>query len=706
MRSRSVCAALLLVTALLPVSAPLPAQGGSASCAAPLALVLSGGGAKGFAHIGVLQALDAAGIHPDLIVGTSMGALLGTLYASGASGNALDSLVHAPVFTDLLRRQPQGMSRWGGLLPLVSWSEGDHGFAVQGAAWGEADPDPALNAALLRANLIARGEFSRLPTPLAVVATDLRTRGAVILRQGDLVQAVRASIAVPLVLAPVEVGGRLLADGGLSANVPVEAARSLGARRVLVSDVTGHASDTLNPGAPLVVADRLINWLFRQPADSLGPGDLALRLPVDDFAALDFAPGIADTLIRIGRHVADSALSHWACAGRAGEPRPAPVLPHRITAVTSGDSATTALITSLLGVAPGTRLDRPHLERRLLALGDPQRFRELWLHPRGRDDTVSFHPEVRRLPRREAAIGLAYDNELGGRAWAGWLDRQLPVLRSEGTAIARAGRLSNALELSLRRASTLGRTDFTPVFTVGGSLDRIRRFDATGVELPLDDYRQATATVGIERTIGTHLRVSLVGLAMAWHETDPLTRQQRDDDAIGGRLLLERDRAEPSGGFRLDLQWTNRFRLARFNGRLQQRVGVLHVTEELEAGIGHALPIALTMPLGVSDGFPGLHLGERRGDRHGAFELAISHPVAGPLRLRLSGTVGKAVFADTLAGQAIAGFDTGRFFNGREWRAGGRFGLEADTPLGPVRVEYGWSTGGRNALFLRVGRWF
>jgi NTE family protein len=212
------------------------------SCHPPrTALVLSGGGAKGLAHVGVLRALDSLGIRPDLIVGSSMGAAVGALYASGYTGRELDSLARVAPLAQLFRTyQPRAPRSLGVLQPLVVWEQGEHRFYLQSAAIVESELNALVNAALLRGNLLARGNFDSLPIPFRAVATDLADRAPVVMGSGDLAQAVRASIAVPLLFDPELRDGRYLIDGGLSANLPVATARAAGATQVIVSDATDH----------------------------------------------------------------------------------------------------------------------------------------------------------------------------------------------------------------------------------------------------------------------------------------------------------------------------------------------------------------------------------------------------------------------------------------------------------------------------------
>ena len=174
-RALAVAASLLLLF-------PAAARAQDRCPAGPTALVLSGGGAKGLAHVGVLMALDSAGIRPDIIVGTSMGAVVGALAATGYRGTQVASLARAFPLSALFRAtEPRGPVAWGTRLPLVVWEEGEDGFAPQGATIQHSSVNAILNAVFLRGNLVARGDFDRLAIPLRVVATDLNTREAVTL---------------------------------------------------------------------------------------------------------------------------------------------------------------------------------------------------------------------------------------------------------------------------------------------------------------------------------------------------------------------------------------------------------------------------------------------------------------------------------------------------------------------------------------------
>ena len=188
-----------------------------------IGLALGGGAARGFAHVGVIQVLEEAGLRPSLIVGTSAGSLVAAIYASGKTGAQLQQVAET--------MEEAAIADW--TLPIFS----------RGMFRGEA---------LARyVNKVVDGKLiESFPMPLGIVATDLNSGQAVLFQRGDAGTAVRASSAVPAVFLPVKIAGREYVDGGLVAPVPVRFARQMGAELVIAVDISSApegnpAGDTL-----------------------------------------------------------------------------------------------------------------------------------------------------------------------------------------------------------------------------------------------------------------------------------------------------------------------------------------------------------------------------------------------------------------------------------------------------------------------------
>lgn len=228
-----------------------------------VALVLGGGAARGFAHLGVLRVLEDERIPVELVVGTSVGSLVGALYADGRDARALERLARTLERDDFFDF---------GLGPAL--------FGT-GLATGE------RLEAWARANL-RTAEIERLAIPFAAVATDLDAGEVVVLDRGDVARAIRASSAIPGVFEPVRIGERLLVDGGVLANLPVKVARDLGADVVIAVDVMA-LSGKAAPESFVEVVMRAVTILGREDAAAAArAADVLVSPAVGDVGLLDF----------------------------------------------------------------------------------------------------------------------------------------------------------------------------------------------------------------------------------------------------------------------------------------------------------------------------------------------------------------------------------------------------------------------------------
>jgi NTE family protein len=682
---RTVLSSVFILTWL----ALLPGRAMAQTCQGPLALVLSGGGAKGLAHIGVLRVLDSMGIRPDLVVGTSMGSVIGAIYASGYSGKEIGEQAHELRLAELYGADGRAPRSLGWRRPLVLWEPGAGGFHTVQSGAREAGINAALNRTMLRGNLLARGDFDSLAVPFRAMATDIRTREQVVLSGGDLAQAVRASMAIPLVFDPVRIEGRDLVDGGLAANVPVAAARSAGAARVIVSDVSWRPPDSVEADNPLAVADLLVAYLFTQAPDSLGPEDRLVRPAVDSFATLDFAPARVDVLIERGYEAARLAFSADPppCSGTSGT-ADRPRLSYHLRSVRSEgiSPAEEILLRSQLGLAEGP-VDVGLLRDRLRSLGENEEYREVWLRPSGPPDSLRFDLAVRPAPSRLGAAGLAYDNDLGGQMWLGGVDRGTAIPGLESSVTLALAELRQEATLGFRR-EVLGPFLRRPFLTAMVAREQIRQFTPGGDLVSPERTREARGMVGLEHRFGREWLLSAGGLAYAWDS--PGTNRS---NALGGFFQLWSGPRYRASGIWGEAEVTTAYTRVQLQARRAVPAAGFRFIPEARFGWGRRLPLVRTFSLGGLDGFPGLNIGELRGDRELLAWFVVARRLFGPIDIRLTAASGQTAYG----GPALP--------RGRWW-SGGRVGLAVETPIGPIRVEYGVTRAERNAFFVRLGEWF
>lgn len=278
-----------------------------------IGLVLSGGGARGLAHVGVLKALERAHVRIDAIAGTSMGAIVGGLYASGMSADQLETeLRHIDWDALFATRVPR---------PFLSQRRKEEDFEIStGLEFGVHDgqlgaPQGALSSRglellLRRLTLPVRhvDDFDHLPIPFRAVATDMETGQPVVLSHGDLAVALRSSMSVPGVFAPTEVDGHILGDGGLVDNLPVDVARAMGVDVVIVVNVGTPLAGRETLSSAVGLTEQMLAILTEQNVErsiaTLKPRDLLLNPGLGQLTSGDFSH--APELIKVGEDFADA----------------------------------------------------------------------------------------------------------------------------------------------------------------------------------------------------------------------------------------------------------------------------------------------------------------------------------------------------------------------------------------------------------------
>ncbi len=271
---------------------------GPANIARPrIGLVLSGGGARGAAHIGILKVLEQLHVPVDAVAGTSMGAVVGSLYASGMSADEIERFIGSVDWQGAFRDRPPREAlnfrrKQDDREFLVRAPIGLRGGSLRfprGLIQGQKLNDLLRSAMLPVADI---EDFDRLPIPFRAMATDLSTGQPIAFSHGSLATAVHASMAAPGVFAPVEVDGRLLVDGGLAENLPVDLVRSMGVDVVIAVDVSSRLLPAKDLDSALSVSNQMISILInRETARSvatLGARDLLIEPDLGAMSSADF----------------------------------------------------------------------------------------------------------------------------------------------------------------------------------------------------------------------------------------------------------------------------------------------------------------------------------------------------------------------------------------------------------------------------------
>ena len=260
-----------------------------------IGLVLSGGGAKGFAHIGVLKVLEKAGVKIDYIGGTSMGAVVGGLYASGYNATQIDSIFQNTNFDQLLQDyiprtsksfyEKQNDELYAFSLPFKKFSLG---------------VPIALSKGMFNYNLLTKlthkvrhiKDFNKLTIPFVCIATDIETGQEVIMHNGYLPQAMLASSAFPTLFSPVEINGKMLVDGGISNNYPVEEVRKMGADIIIGVDVQDDLKDrnSLRDATRILVQISNLQ-MIESMKDKVTKTDIYIKPDISNYSVISFDQG-------------------------------------------------------------------------------------------------------------------------------------------------------------------------------------------------------------------------------------------------------------------------------------------------------------------------------------------------------------------------------------------------------------------------------
>lgn len=704
-----------------------------------IGLALSGGGARGAAHVGVLKLIEELGIPVDYIAGTSMGSIVGGLYAMGLSPDEIEQTIEEidwnTIFQDEAEREDRRMRRkledrnyLVKARPGVQERERKVNLApalIQGQKLDLALRQYSLPASRIR-------DFDDLRIPFRAVATDVVTGEAVILGEGDLATAMRASMAVPAVFAPVEIGDRLLVDGGLAMNLPVSVVRDMGADIVIAVDVGGPRREREEISNVLTMLDQiasLVTWRNTQEEiATLGGRDLLIT-PALGHAVLASDFGKMLEAIAIGERAAEDARpelarlalpnAQYAAYRERHQPAPYTRPTIREVRIENHSRLSDRVISERLDVEPGERLDPAALERQLARIYDQDNFESVRYHLEDQTDseaTLVVTAREKSWGTSSLQGGLEFSSTTGG-------DSRFNI----GLAYTMAP--LNALNGEWRTQLQLGEEPgiysaiYQPIdplekwYVMAGAgymKDNLVLFDPNAHSRPLAEY-QLTRTGGAlefgrnlenwgrlglryerffgdaEKRIGDTLYpnydfdVGALSLRFSLDELDSLTFP-RNGWSLDAQMLTSRTELGASHDYdQGSLSWLR----AQSWGRNSLLTGLT-----LAGSFGGEAPPQSYFRLGGFLNLSGFNQNELSGANLG---------IARAIYLRDLGTG----LIKTYAGGSL---EVGNVWNRRsdiDWdslRVGGSLFVGADTLIGPLYLGYGQADGGNGALYLFLGR--
>lgn len=702
-----------------------------------IGLALGGGGARGVAHISVLRVLEEMRVPVDCIAGTSMGALVGALYASGKSVDEIESVVLGlqwnELFNDSLTRPERSFRRKRDVeLNITTVGAGINAKGVQVAPGVLAGENILLMFQRLTQPVATITDFDRLPIPYRAVAADLNSGAPVILGDGSLARAMRASMSIPGAFPPMEIDGKVLIDGGVARNVPVDVVRQMGADIIIAVDVgTPLAKLGANAGV-LSIAGQLTGLMTvgntREQLATLTERDVLISPPLQDKVATgDFSKGPEALAIGLeGVNAVRGQLARYSLsddqfaaqvATRVGHSSEPPVI--EFVRLDNRTGYSDEILLSRLDLPLGQPLDIDQLERELRAIYGFETMALVsydLIHEDGKTGVlVHANQKVQGPNYVEAGLSLSSD-------FAGEFDAALRVgmllspINSAGGEVRAFAQIGNEAGLLGEYYQPFGASQRYFFFTRGQYLDRtLNQFNSAGDKLASYSGGEFRIIGAVGREFGNY-GAALVGLRRATGTANVLVGDPDlpdfDYDSGEAFVQLTVDRLDsfyfPRKGY---------FARADYNYS-RESLGADSEFEQFNFDMLGALPF-------------GRHA-VQAGLRYHATVAGVA-PVQSLYRLggfsRLSGYLPNELngqnYAVLLGGylyQLGSVIDRGAYFGvtaeyGNAWQQrsdmafddgiwNGSVYLGFDSWLGPALFGYGLRQGGEGNIFLQIGKAF
>lgn len=730
---------LLGVFALLIYAQIAPAAAPEAPLHRPkIGLALGGGGARGLAHIGVLKVLEELRVPIDYIAGTSSGAIIGGMYAAGLSPDQIEMRIVGIDWDDMLSdrlarrdlsyRRKQNDRNY--LFPVEFGMRGLQPIFPRGLIAGQ-KVGFFLRSATLRAAGVT--DFDKLAVPFRAVATDIETGAPVVLRSGDLAEAMQASMAVPGVFSPLEIGGRLLVDGGMSANVPVETLRAMGAEIIIAVNISAPLLNRRQLESIVDISDQTLSMLSLKTnqlqLQQLRGDDILITPDLASIGTMQFERGIEAVTAGTAAALAqESLLSNLSAPPkdytkylRRQRTKLAAVARVDFIKIDKPERVSEEIITRRLSTTTGTQLDIDTLRSdmtRIYDLGDFER--------------VNF-----RVVQTDAGEGLEIDAQ--EKSWGPNYLRLGLNLTDDFEGDSRFNILINytrtwvnPLGGEWKNEFSIGRTRkvFTEFYQpldpysvwfvaphaqfnqdtrdVYEGDDRIAQYSTktseigfdTGLQLGkhgevrfglLRDWVRAAPRVGAITLPRYDIRQGAYTTSVAYDRVDDVNFP-RNGTLIRGNLFMARPELGADTAYdKLDINWLTAF---------TYNTHTMFASVEFGTNLNNKLPFYDLFTLGGFQNLSGYHTAQLSG-KYLAFGRLVYYERVG----NLPKAAGNGVyFGASLEGGNV--WDNRDDVGPNDLRKSISLFASADTTMGPLYFAYGLSDGGNYMFYLFLGRTF
>lgn len=685
-------------------------------------LVLSSGGARGLAHIGVLKAFEEFGIPVDYISGSSMGSMVGGLYACGYTPNELDSLVRSIDWMEIFEGSPlrcghKPLQRQREFSPLFRVDLGSGRVRIPKSLFSTYRVNKLLFRLTIPSNFMAGCDFNRLPIPFRVVTVDMRTGTREIIKNGSLARAIRASTSIPVLFPPVEMDGKTLVDGGMLDNLPTDVMRDWDTEVILGVNVSSDLP-IMNSTYNLIDVGRQVIklWMIVSDRQRRVKPSLVIRPDLGNHSPLAY--GKIDWLIQKGYEAAvekmDSISILVGNLGKKDGKRPGKTFSwqdlkrYKIARVVlRGNKGTSAsFILNRFSVRSGEPVDCDAIEKGTDNLWATNLFREVWIDllPVNKDKAeVVLH--VSERDHRSLFLSGTYQNDKASTVQISLMDENL---------FKNAERLS--LGFKWGKLYSIGNFIFQKDNLVGSSF-----------------FLEARGKLGVERAI-YYYNGKQKGKFRFWREQGQISLgiqwQDKGWTSLGfftekgsyegprvifpekqefiGRGIICKTRFDnldrlvfPTKGFFWNVEgmavnsyWGDHRSFTLFSTQWESHFSVtsdLTVSSWCRFGLSHGdVPLPYLFRIGGPETLPGFRREEVWGKQ--------STTVGTDVRLQFEKFfIFRVGFVGSNVWEKIEKMDV----RGLKW--GVTLGTALRTPFGPIALDWGLATGNRSAFYLTMG---